>query len=90
MAGPSVNLKFLQKVQDDRVENGQPALIDIGSCGLHTVQGAFKCGAQSTWWKLKEILSGSYQILHDSPTRRDDYRSVNDSVIYLLKFCATR
>ena len=26
MDGPSVNLKFLQKVQDDRVENEQPAL----------------------------------------------------------------
>ena len=62
MDGPSVNPKFLQKVQDDRVENEQPASIDIGSCGLHTVHGAFKCGAQSTGWKLKGILSGSYQF----------------------------
>ena len=50
MDGPSVNLKFLQKVQDDKVENEQLALIDIGSCGLHTVHGAFRCGAQSTGW----------------------------------------
>ena len=90
MDGPSINLKFLQKVQDDRVENEQPALIDIGSCGLHTVHGTFKCGAQSTGWKLKEILSGSYQILHDSPARRDNYQPVTDSVIYPLKFCAMR
>ena len=90
MDGPSVNLRSLQKIQDDRVENEQPALIDIGSCGLLTVHGAFKCGAQNTGWKLKEILSGSYQILHDSPARRDDYQSVTDSVIYPLKFCATR
>ena len=90
MDGPTVNLKFLQKVQDDRVENEQPALIDIGSCGLHTVHGAFKCGAQGTGWKLKEILSGFYQILHDSPARRDDYQPVTNSVIYPLKFCATR
>ena len=81
----SVNLRFLQKVQDDREENEQPALVDI-----HTVHGAFKCGAQSTDWKPKEILSGSFQILHSSPTSRDDYQSVNDSVIYPLKFCATR
>ena len=89
MDGPSVNLKFLQKVQDDRVENEQPALIDIGNCGLHAVHGAFKCGAQSLGWKLKDILSGSYQILHDSPARRDDYQSVTDSVIYSLKFSGT-
>ena len=51
MDGLSVNLRFLQKVQDDREENEQPALVDI-----HTVHGAFKCGAQSTDWKPKEIL----------------------------------
>ena len=92
MDGPIVNLKVLQKVQGDRVENEQPALIDVGSFGLHTVHGAFKCGcgAQSTGWKLKEILSGSYQILRDSPARRDYYQSVTNSVIYPLKFCATR
>ena len=90
MDGLSVNLKFLRKFQDDRVENEQPALIGMGSCGPHTVHGALKCGAQSTGWKLKEILSGSYQILHDSPARRDDYQSFTDSVIYPLKFCATR
>ena len=90
MDGPSVNLNFLQKVQDDKVENEQPALIDIGSCGFHTVHGAFKCGAQSTGWKLKVILSGSYQILHDSPAKRDDYQSVTNSVICPFKFCATR
>ena len=90
MDGPSVNLKFLQKVQADRVENEQPALIDIGSCSLHTVHGAFKCGTRGTGWKLKEILSGPYQILHDSPARRDDYQSVSDLVIYPLKFGDTQ
>ena len=90
MDSPSINLKFLQKVQDDRVENDQLALIDIGSCGLYTVLGAFKCGSQITGWKLKEILSGCYQILHDSPARRDNYQPVTDSVIYPLKFCAMR
>ena len=50
MDGPSVNFKFLQILQGDRVENERPALIDIGSCGLHTVYGAFKCGAQGTRW----------------------------------------
>ena len=89
MDDPSVNLKFLQKVHNDRIENEQPALIDSGSCSLCTVNRAFKCGAQSTGWKLKEILSGSYQILHDSSTKRDDCQSVTNLVIYPLKFCAT-
>ena len=86
MDDPSINLKFLQKVQNGRVENEQPALIDIGSCGLHTVYGDFKCGAQSTRWKLKGILHGSYQIFHNSPARSDDYQSVTDSAIYPRNF----
>ena len=56
MDGPSLNLKFLQKVQDHRVENEQPALIDIVSCDLHTVHGTFIYRAQSTGQKPKEIL----------------------------------
>ena len=44
MDGPSVNLKFLQNVQDHRDANEQPLLVDIGSCGLHTIHGTLKAG----------------------------------------------
>ncbi|XP_057299676.1 uncharacterized protein LOC130630266 [Hydractinia symbiolongicarpus] len=90
MDGPSVNFKFLEKVQKDRLDNEQHQLIDIGSCGLHTIHGAFKNAAVSTEWNIKKILHGSYQILHDTPARRDDYESVTSSNVYPLNFCATR
>ena len=41
MDGPCVNFKFLQKVQDQAEVNEQPLLVDIHSCGLHTIHGAF-------------------------------------------------
>ena len=47
MDDSSVNLKFLQKVQDHREVNKQTLLVDICSCGLHTIHGAFKAGVQS-------------------------------------------
>ena len=87
MDGPSVNLKFLQKVQDHRKANEQPRLVDIGSCGLH---GAFKAGVQSTDWMLKEVLNSAYYILHDSPARRDDYQTVTGRSVLPLNFCSTR
>ena len=87
MDGPSVNLKFLEKVQKDRKENG---LLNIGSCGLHTLHGAFKRGVESTGWNLKQTLHGSYQILHASPARRDDYQAVTGSDVSPRNFCATR
>ena len=71
--GPNVNIKFLQLIQQDREENQQHGLINIGSYGLRTIHNAFKIGAEQTDWKMKKIIKGAYQILHDSPVRREDY-----------------
>ena len=45
MDGSIVNLKFLEKLQKDRLENEQHELINIESCGLRTIHGAFKTGS---------------------------------------------
>ena len=88
MDGPSVNLKFMQELIKHREE--LEMMIDIGTCGLHVVHGAFKCGIESTEWKIKETLKSSHQLLHDTPARRVDYVSVTQSSEYPLFFCATR
>ena len=66
MDGRNVNLKFLQLIQKDREENQQYGLIDIGSCGLHTIHNAFKTGAEETG-KLKRFSKQpikSFMTLH--------------------------
>ena len=91
MDGPNVNLKFLQTVKNDRDQNEQHQLIDIGSCGLHTMHGAFKTGAEKTNWKIKDTLKAAFQIFHASPARREDYVThTGGSSVYPLFFCATR
>ena len=90
MDGPSVNHLFLKVLNEERNAKDLPKLIDIGTCGLHTVHGGFKTGAEKTDWSLKKTLKSSYRILHDSPARRDDYESVSGSTKYPLAFCATR
>ena len=40
--GPNVNLNFLQIIKDCREELDNLPLIDIGTCGLHTVHGSFQ------------------------------------------------
>ena len=90
MDGSSVNLKFYNEIVQDRQENMVHSLIDIGSCSLHIVLGSFKIGAEKTGWNLKALLKGSFQILHDTPTRREDYEKVTGSSKYPLFFCATR
>ena len=90
MDGPSVNLKFYDCIIKQREENEQHALVNIGTCGLHTIHGAFRNGAQKSDWNIKKVLKGSYILLHDSPARRDDYQSVTGSEKFPLQFCVTR
>ena len=88
--GPSVNLKFYYEIVQDRQENMVYLLIDIGSCSLHIVHGSFKTGAEKTGCNLKVLLKGSFQILHDTPARIEDYEKVTRFNKYPLFFCATR
>ena len=74
--GPNVNLKFLDAIAKNRDANEQHKLIFIGTCGLHVIHGAFKTGAESADWKMKKILKAAFQILHDSPAKREDYKSI--------------
>ena len=89
MDGRNVNLKFFKEFAADFKEDNFPSLVDIGSCSLHIVQGAFKTGAEKSEWGLKKFLKAAYTILHDSPARREDYESVTGSSKYPLNFCAT-
>ena len=90
MGGPNINLKFLNDIAKDRVANEQHELIFIGTCGLHVIHEAFKTGAESIDWKMKKMLKAAFQILHDSPARREDYKSTTGCDLHPLHFCATR
>jgi len=52
--GPTVNHKFYSEWK----EISAPGMIDIGSCGLPIIHGAFKTGLESTGWALKTVLKG--------------------------------
>ena len=67
MDGPSVNIKLLQVVQDDRKDKGLPHLLDIGTCGLHILYGSFKMGIEKSEWEMKSLMKASFNMLHDSP-----------------------
>ena len=58
MDGPSTNWKLLDELSEDRVNSYPelPELINVGSCGLHIIHGAFKRGAIATWWHIDNLL----------------------------------
>ena len=62
----------------------------MGTCSLHSMHGAVKSGVESTSRGIKDILEGGFNLLHDSPARREDFQVVTKSNVYPLYFFATR
>ena len=46
--GPNVNLSFLKKYDEKRSFEDLPPLLNIGTCGLHTIHGSLKNGIKAT------------------------------------------
>ena len=63
MDGPNKNLKFLQKLKEQRNELGFPELINLGSCNLHIIHGAFKTCAEVSGYNVKSLLKSCFQLL---------------------------
>ena len=47
--------------------------------GPHIVHSASKTGVDKTDWCIKNMLKGSFQVLHDSLARRSGYSSIAGS-----------
>ena len=71
MDGPNANWSVFKLLHKDRCEKDYPNIIDIGSCSLHVVHGAFKSGIEATNWDLKKIMKALWKIFDDSPVRRN-------------------
>ena len=90
MDGRNVILKLLKVMKKQRKELSFPGFSNFGSCKLHTVNGAFKSGAEASGCKLENILKSCFEIFTNSPARRDDYINIIGSTKFPLQFCATR
>ncbi len=58
MDGPNVNWSLLKKLKVQKLESDPncPKLLEIGSCGLHIIHGAFRSGQKATGWDLNGFL----------------------------------
>lgn len=91
MDGPNVNLKLLKSLkQEFSASDGNQNIVDIGSCGLHVVSGAFKTGHNVTKWNTVVFLRSLYNLFKNVPARRADYVNFTGSILFPLKFCSVR
>ena len=90
MDGPNVNWKFVDMFSKQLLDENSTTFLNIGSCGLHIIHGAFKHGSDTTGWELETFFSSIFQLFKDTPARRDDYTKATGSSLFALKFCKHR
>ena len=91
MDGPNVNWKMLDLIVEDRNSNETyPNLLDVGSCSLHVVHGAFGTGMKQIGWGIDLLLKSLYSHLHETPTRKENYTKMTGSEVFPLQFCGHR
>ena len=91
MDGPNINRKMLDLIVEDRNSNETyPNLLDVGSCSLHVVHGAFRTGMKQTGWGIDLLSKSLYSHLHETPARREDYTKMTGSEVFPLQFCGHR
>ena len=42
-------------------------LINIGTCGLHTVHNSLKAGIKSSRWIIAKVMKTMWKLLNESP-----------------------
>ncbi|XP_063219581.1 uncharacterized protein LOC134529431 [Bacillus rossius redtenbacheri] len=92
MDGPNVNLRFLKDLRED-LKEGRPhegVILDIGTCGLHSLHCAFKTAMKGTEWEIIPFLRAIHNLFYNIPSRRADFIRITGSDLFPLKFCAVR
>ena len=90
MDGPNVNWKVFEDLQSEiQLENGKN-LLNVGSCGLHVIHGAFRSAMSETGWDIETLLTSAYRLFKDSPARREDFSSISTNHLFPLKFVVHR
>ena len=91
MDGLSVKWRFLEDLKKDLHQHKEDRqLLEIGSCELHVVHGAFQSGHTATGSKVNAVLRAMHNMFKDIPARRADYITVTGSNKFALKFCQVR
>ncbi|KAJ8043576.1 hypothetical protein HOLleu_10739 [Holothuria leucospilota] len=90
MDGPNVNWSVFKKLSEKLADEYDTSIVDIGSCGLHTMHNSVRAAVKETGWGLCQILSALHALFDDVPARRADYEACTVQSLYGINFCAHR
>ena len=91
MDGPNVTKKMYKDLVAERKGDAdRPDLLDLGTCGLHTVHNALQCGEKATDWNLDKTLKAFWRLFHETPARRADFVALTGCTEFPPEWCAHR
>ena len=102
MNEPNINWKMLKIANEHHKEQNPdaPSLLEMRSCGLYVLHGAYKTAQSVISWKLDRFLKNCFSISKKSSARRSVYLKFNDlfvshegkdtSCLFPLKDCRHR
>ncbi|KAH8027108.1 hypothetical protein HPB51_002262 [Rhipicephalus microplus] len=73
---PNANFKFLRSLKEELRESDESHILDIGSCGLHAINGAYKAGHVASGCDLVSFLRSAYNLFKCGPARWADFVSL--------------
>ena len=88
--GPRVTLKFFSIINEQHDEGDHLLMIDIGNCSLHTIRESFKNWIISPGWKIDAVLRWMWNLLKESPAKREIYKKISSGNVCPLTYCKAR
>jgi len=76
MDGPGVNLSFIKKLNESFALKKIPAVIDLGTCTIHSVHTAFTRGLSALKFDIEQFANVVYFWFKLSAARREDYAEI--------------
>ncbi len=89
MDGPNINICVCNDLNEEIKDGHNVHLLNIGSCGLHKCNNAYRTGVVASGWNISMFLRSLFIICHDVPAYRDDYVKVTGSQRFPFKHCLT-
>ena len=83
MNRPNINWKMLKIANEHHKEQNPdaPSLLEMRSCGLYVLGGAYKTAQSVISWKLDRFLKNCCSISKKSSARRSVYLKCNDLLV---------
>jgi hypothetical protein len=84
--GPNVNIKFARELKSHLTSSDPESseLLEIGTCALHIVHGAYKGAHNAVGWQVHVFLRSLYYLFKDFPSRRAEFTTTTKSAVFPL------